>query len=111
MSRRTRAAMASAILALATTVLAACTPATVAGQGAVRTGGGTSSSGTPTPPQEPAANFVNCSNAFRLSALHFPPGRLAHLSIECAVISVPLNYADPSGAQIKLVLTKIHDDA
>lgn len=107
MSRRTRVAALAALLAMLVT---ACTGPTVSGQGSVHRRGARFNLPA-TPPQETPANFVDCSKAFRLNALHFPHGRLAHLSVDCAVIAVPLNYAQPSGPQIKLVLTRVHDDA
>jgi pimeloyl-ACP methyl ester carboxylesterase len=44
-----------------------------------------------------------------VSALGLPASRKNKLSFGCATISVPLDYADPSGATIDLQLVKIHD--
>jgi pimeloyl-ACP methyl ester carboxylesterase len=109
MSRGTLATALGALAVMAA-LLAACTAA-ITGRGAVdRSTHGSHSVPSPTTPRQSPAQFTDCTKDFNLSVLHFPPGRLAHLSVGCAVISVPLNYAKP-GAQIKLVLTRIHDDA
>ncbi len=63
----------------------------------------------PPVPPEPAAQYQDCSSAFNLGALNFPTGRQAKLSFECALIHVPLDYADPTGKQISIVLIKVHD--
>jgi pimeloyl-ACP methyl ester carboxylesterase len=98
----------SAIAALVALVglLAGCTASVTSGRGS----SALSPTGAPsTDLPEPHVQFTDCSDAFRLSALHFPPGRLARLSVECGVISVPLDYRDPGGRQIKLVLTRVHE--
>jgi pimeloyl-ACP methyl ester carboxylesterase len=66
-------------------------------------------SSDPPVPAEPAAQFHDCSSAFNLDALTFPAGRRDKLTFECALISVPLDYADPTGSKISIVLIKVHD--
>lgn len=103
------AARAVGVLAAAVLALAGCTPVTLAGRGSI--GAQSSAPSGAAPLHQPPAHFVDCSDAFRLDALPFPPGRLAHVSFDCAVITVPLDYAHPHGAAIKLVLVRVHDDA
>jgi pimeloyl-ACP methyl ester carboxylesterase len=66
-------------------------------------------SSDPPVPAEPAAQFHDCSTAFNLDALTFPAGRRDKLTFDCAVISVPLDYAAPTGTKINVVLVKVHD--
>lgn len=119
--RRLRRHRAFAALSAVTALLAACT-ATVSGTGQVA-GPLRFPTGTTTPPSggtrtgpaaEPTpapASFFDCEKFFKISALHLPKERATHLHFDCAAVSVPLNYADPSGKQIQLALLRVHDDA
>ena len=106
-------ATAAALGALA--VLGGCTGSVVTGRG--QTSGGTtrpptsSSSATPLPPAPtpPPAQFQDCSTGIHLNLLGLSAARLADLSFECAQVSVPLDYAEPSGNQVQLVVLRIHD--
>ena len=112
MSSRPRvrsAALAFAIGALA--VLAGCTGSVISGHG-LASGGSTSSSPPsslpPAPTPSPIA-FQDCTAALPTKLLGLPPARLADLKFGCGTISVPQDYADPSGSQLRLVLLRIHD--
>jgi pimeloyl-ACP methyl ester carboxylesterase len=104
-------------LTAALALLGACT-STVDGSGsAVPTSAAGPSNGPlnapgsnePPVPAEPAAQFQDCSSAFNLDAVPFPPGRRDKLTFGCAGIAVPLDYADPTGTEISIVLVKVHD--
>jgi pimeloyl-ACP methyl ester carboxylesterase len=107
------------VLAALALLAAACTGSTVAGSGTTTdsvsasppSGSGSAGSSSAALPPQPAANFSDCSQSINLAALNFPKGRLDRLSFACATISVPLDYADPTGQTIKLQLLKIHDSA
>jgi pimeloyl-ACP methyl ester carboxylesterase len=68
------------------------------------------SGGTPVPNQPPA-DFSDCSDRINVSALGLPAGRQGRLSFDCATISVPLDYSEPAGDTIKLQLVRVHDSA
>ncbi|HKC28728.1 MAG TPA: alpha/beta hydrolase [Jatrophihabitans sp.] len=100
----------------AISVLAAgCTAPTLTGHG--RTGvspaapgaPATSAATVPPTPAQPLAQFADCRSAIDVNALGLPTQRAAKLSFGCARIDVPLNYADPTGKKISLVLLRIHD--
>lgn len=109
------------IVCAITLLAAACTPAVLAGHG--QTGAAAASPGSSTPPAstspttipptpaQPLAQFADCRAAIDVNALGLPAGRAARLSFGCARIDVPLNYADPNGKKISLVLLRIHDSA
>jgi pimeloyl-ACP methyl ester carboxylesterase len=107
------------VLAALALLASACTGSTVAGSGTTTdsvsasppSGSGSAGSSSAALPPQPAANFSDCSQSINLAALNFPKGRLDRLSFACATISVPLDYADPTGQTIKLQLLKIHDSA
>ena len=105
---RMRAA-AVAISALA--VLAGCTGSVISGHGLAsrEPTSSPSASALPPAPVPSPANFQDCSSGIRVNLLGLPSARLAELSFECAQVSVPLDYADPSGRQVPLVLLRIHD--
>jgi pimeloyl-ACP methyl ester carboxylesterase len=70
----------------------------------------TSSSSAPTAvPAESPANWADCSDRINISAIGLPAGREAKLSFDCATISVPLDYARPSGDTIDLALVRVRD--
>jgi pimeloyl-ACP methyl ester carboxylesterase len=71
---------------------------------------GPGSTTSPPSTQRPAS-FTDCSNRFNLGAATWPAGRLHKLHFLCARISVPLDYADPSGRSISLQLVKVHSSA
>jgi pimeloyl-ACP methyl ester carboxylesterase len=109
----------ASVLAAVALLVSACTGSTVDGRGSAAGASGStppaggpsaSGSGSALPPQ-PAADFSDCSSSFNLDALHFPGNRRDRLSFDCATISVPLDYADPTGTTIRLQLVKIHDSA
>lgn len=113
-----RVALASCALGLA-----ACS-STVGGHGSTAAATGRRGSSQPAPPSSgtastpsvnaPAptvqpADYHDCANAFNLDALSFPDGRRDKLSFDCASVQVPLDYADPTGRKISIVLVKVHD--
>jgi pimeloyl-ACP methyl ester carboxylesterase len=69
--------------------------------------GSTSGSSSTSGPTQPAAQFHDCSQ-FNLGALDLG-SRKNELQFSCAQISVPLNYADPSGQTIPVAMLKVHD--
>jgi pimeloyl-ACP methyl ester carboxylesterase len=119
--RRLRRNAALAAVSTIAALLAACT-ATVSGSGQVAgslripTGtatapsGGRVSSPAPEPTPQPAS-FFDCQKFFKISALHLPASRATHLHFDCAAVSVPLDYGDPTGKQIQLAMLRVHDDA
>jgi pimeloyl-ACP methyl ester carboxylesterase len=75
-------------------------------------GSGSATAPDPAAPTQPAANFVDCHKLFGTftpGVIKFPAGRLAKLTFTCTVISVPLDYADPTGRTTQLVLLRVHD--
>jgi pimeloyl-ACP methyl ester carboxylesterase len=109
-----RSARRGALLAplAAALLLAGCTAQVTDGHG--RAAPGTppahhSPSVTAPAPSQPLAHFTDCSDRINTGALNLPADRLGKLSFDCAVISVPLDYADPGGRQIQLALVRIHD--
>jgi pimeloyl-ACP methyl ester carboxylesterase len=105
---------ATAIAVGALALVAGCTASVISGHG--ETSGtplphSTSTSAPPPAPTPAPADFHDCSSAIRLSALGLSQSLLNQLSFECAAVSVPLDYSDPSGTQIRLVLLRIHDKA
>ncbi|MDQ2797641.1 MAG: alpha/beta hydrolase, partial [Actinomycetota bacterium] len=102
----------------AASVLAGCTSSSITGTGST-SGSSPSSSAASAPgsqhatssPPQPAAHFTDCRSAFNLSSLSYPSGREQRLSVSCATIDVPLDYAMPGGRQVSLQLVKIHDSA
>jgi pimeloyl-ACP methyl ester carboxylesterase len=105
------------VLAALALLAAACTGSTVAGRGTTTdsasasppSGSSSAGSSSATLPPQPAADFSDCRDAIKVGALGLPAGRADKLSFDCARISVPLDYADPSGKTISLQLIKIHD--
>jgi pimeloyl-ACP methyl ester carboxylesterase len=108
MRSRSRLRAAAAVGALA--FLASCTGSVISGHGLANGGPHSSSTSSlpPAPIQQPA-QFLDCSSGIKTDRLGLSPARLADLSFDCAQISVPLDYADPSGKQISLVLLRVHD--
>jgi pimeloyl-ACP methyl ester carboxylesterase len=104
------AAMVLAVLLLT----AGCTGSLVSGSGSITRGpassgdSGSPSSTTPPPPEQPA-NFFDCSQSINIKALGLPPGRAGKLGFECATISVPKDYSDPTGETLDLQLVRVHD--
>jgi pimeloyl-ACP methyl ester carboxylesterase len=100
-------AVAAALAALA--LLAGCTGSVIAGHGLANGRPKSSSSALPPAPTPSPAQFQDCRAGIKTNLLGVGAARLAQLSFECAAVSVPLDYADPSGNQIQLVLLRIHD--
>lgn len=103
-SHRRRAA---ALLGIAVLALAGCT-STVSGHGsaalssaAPSTTGGTSTA---------QISFRDCRSSLNVGAYGIPSQELSHLSFQCGDLSVPLDYAAPSGTHIAIAVLKIHDD-
>jgi pimeloyl-ACP methyl ester carboxylesterase len=105
---RLRSALAPVAAAV---LLAGCTASLTDGHG--RTAGSASappsSTGRADAPSQQPADFSDCSDRINIGALGLPAGRESKLGFECALISVPLDYAKPSGRQIQLTLVRIHD--
>ena len=108
------------MLVAAAALLAACTSSTngqLAGPGQSATGspsssasGGSTGAGpSASEPTVSRAQFHDCSSSFTLSALGLPSDVLARLTFDCASVSVPLNYAQPSGKKISIALVRVHD--
>ena len=96
-------------------VLGACTT-TETGHGSLGASAGPSSGGSSPSPGAAAkpqarAKFIDCAADYPgLSGLSFPAGRFQRLSFDCAAISVPLDYAKPSGRSISVQLVRVHDE-
>jgi pimeloyl-ACP methyl ester carboxylesterase len=90
-------------------MLAGCTGSVIGGHGNAL------NAPTPAPSRsgatitEPPATFINCRNAIDVGALGLSADLLDKLSFQCAVISVPRDYAHPNGATFQLTLLRIHD--
>jgi pimeloyl-ACP methyl ester carboxylesterase len=97
----------AALLGIAALALAGCT-STLSGHGSA----GTSSAAPSTGGGAPTAHisFRDCRSSLNVSALGIPSSLLAHLSFQCGNLSVPLDYAAPSGTHIDIAVLKIHDD-
>lgn len=100
--RRLRALLAGTGLAAA---LAGCTAAVVDGHGAAGTRSGPT---TPTPSSSAgrsagSAKFGSCAGIDLGSS-----GGAAGFETQCARLSVPLDYADPTGKQITVALVRLH---
>lgn len=111
MRSRSRARVVATTLG-ALAVLAGCTGSVISGHGVANSqSSGPSSSASPLPPAPTPspAQFQDCRSGIKVKLLGLSAARLADLSFQCAVVSVPLDYADPSGNQIHLVLLRIHD--
>jgi pimeloyl-ACP methyl ester carboxylesterase len=52
--------------------------------------------------------FTDCSNLFDLSAAGIPASRAAKLTVSCARVPVPLDYAHPTGPSISIGLIRLH---
>lgn len=51
-----------------------------------------------------------CEDAFNLDVLTFPAGRRDALTVTCALLDVPLDYAEPDGKQIQVAVVRLHVD-
>jgi pimeloyl-ACP methyl ester carboxylesterase len=93
-----------AVVLVALGLLVACTTTT--------TGDGTGADGnTPPPSPSPAGSaapleFNDCSRLLDLGRVS--EDRRKKLTVECARIQVPLDYARPAGTQISIALLRIH---
>ena len=93
----------AALLTVAALLLAGCS-ATVSGHGTLAANspsGNSSGAG-------PAVN-ASCNNIFDPTAIPAPTALRGRLSYSCAQVSVPADYADPSGASLSIQLVKVHD--
>jgi pimeloyl-ACP methyl ester carboxylesterase len=98
--------------ALVTLLLAGCTASLVSGRGRASVSPAPSGSSTTTPPTTPEqrpADFTDCPDSVNGLGLALSPDRADKLSLECATIDAPLDYADPTGRKIRLQLLRIHD--
>jgi pimeloyl-ACP methyl ester carboxylesterase len=106
-----RRAVALAIGALVP--LAGCTASTLTGHGQVTGSPSRSASSAPTQlPPAPTplpAQFQDCRSGIKVDQLGVSEARLADLSFECTAVSVPLDYAEPSGTQIQLVVQRVRE--
>lgn len=107
---------AAAVAVGAFALVAGCSASVVNGSGQLHVDGtghiespGSSSTALPPAPTPAPAAFQDCRSAIKVDQLGVPADRLAGLRFECGVVSVPLDYTDPSGAQIRLVLVRISD--
>ncbi len=72
-------------------------------------GSPTTPSTSPSVPRAQPADFTDCSDRINIGALGLSAGRAAKLTFGCAMISVPADYSDPSGAAVQLQLIRVHD--
>lgn len=109
--------MRRAAALLAAFLVAGCTGSVLTGQGSNSHAPGTHNRpGTrggghanPPVPREPPANFFDCSRALPIDSLGLPPGRKEKLSFDCATITVPASYSDPTGTKLRIQLVRVHD--
>jgi pimeloyl-ACP methyl ester carboxylesterase len=86
--------------------LSACTGSLIKGRGtagAPSSKAPSSSSGVPSAPASPTVEFGSCSGV-DLGSSGPPSG----FDTECARVSVPLDYADPTRKQITVALVRVH---
>ena len=100
---------ALALLTTGALMLTGCS-ATVFGNGTLPP----SASGTPTGPATRAPSvarvaFTSCDTIFDTAAIPAPAALRSKLSYGCAQLSVPVDYADPTGATLSVQLVKVHD--
>ncbi|MDT4891741.1 MAG: hypothetical protein QOE97_776 [Pseudonocardiales bacterium] len=96
----------AALAVLCVGLLAACT-ATVDGHG---TAAGTRGATAPAPsPGSTSVTFTDCTNLFSLGAAGVPEERRSQITIGCARLAVPLDYANESGRTIDIEVVKVHD--
>ncbi len=70
----------------------------------------TPSDPTPTPSvPAAAATFADCSQVLHLRGVKIPAGLQGKLTAGCAHYPVPLDYADPTGTKIDILMVRIHD--
>jgi pimeloyl-ACP methyl ester carboxylesterase len=105
--RRPRAAAAAGAALL---LLGACTSRVEDGHGSTRTSAAAGSSA----PSEPAPSGPTGASSARLGACGHgvdvgPATVPTRFSVQCATISVPLDYAEPAGKQIAIALVRVHD--
>jgi pimeloyl-ACP methyl ester carboxylesterase len=101
--RRLRVLLTSAVL---TAGLVGCTASVVDGQGSAGSGTTappTSSAGQSTGPAPATAKFGSCDGIDLGSS-----DAGSRFETQCARISVPLDYADPTGKQIEVALVRLH---
>lgn len=55
------------------------------------------------------ADFHDCSAVLQLKGVKIAAALQGKLSAACATLPVPLDYNDPSGTQIQIVVLRIHD--
>ena len=100
---------ATALIAL----LAGCT-SSISGHSSQVPAGSTSDPSTQGPARAPAPPttlaFSDCSGLFNLSAAGIPPNRLRKLHFDCAQLPVPLDYANPNGATLRIEVMRVHYD-
>lgn len=66
---------------------------------------------TTTPTTLPSTlSFTDCASLFNLSAAGIPAARMAKLHFDCAQLPVPLDYAKPNGAQLRIEVIRVHYD-
>ncbi len=96
---RARALVAAgAALAL----VAACTSDVVAGHGSTSRGATTSRSPSPAP--RSSLTFGDCGSKIDAGSGRVP----SSFQMQCATVSVPLDYADPGGRQIQVAIVRLH---
>lgn len=103
--------------AAAALVLSACAQ-TVPGHGN-HASGAPSSSATASPapssstsasgPTQQPVTFSDCSNILNVALIPVPSALTGKITFGCARLTVPLDYAQPTGKTITLELVKVHD--
>jgi pimeloyl-ACP methyl ester carboxylesterase len=68
-----------------------------------------SSPGATTVPTIPPAHLADCTSALNFKGFGISSSLRSKLSGGCALVHVPLDYANPGGAKISIQIVKIHD--
>jgi pimeloyl-ACP methyl ester carboxylesterase len=57
-----------------------------------------------------ALQFTDCTSLFDLAAAGIPAQRRSRISIGCARLGAPLDYANPTGRTVAIEVVKVHDE-
>ncbi len=66
-------------------------------------------SATASPTDASKITFSDCSRLLDVSGAGIPSARLKSLTFQCGKVTVPLDYADPTGRTISIQIVKVHD--
>ena len=104
------AALVAVLFAAALTSCAQTTTGTarVAGP-AASTGASSGSTGSVPAYHQDPVSFRDCSNVLSENGISGSGNAKGKLSLGCAAVAVPLDYANPNGTKISVTMIKVHD--